>query len=67
VIEWEQSVNALAKDNLEAWFVSHVWTFIIDMALKDIEGMRIEKSDGGSSASKIRKNKQRKIGESVIR
>ncbi|CAG8595081.1 9366_t:CDS:2, partial [Dentiscutata heterogama] len=37
VIEWEQGVNALAEDNLEAWIVSHVWTFIVDMALKDIE------------------------------
>ncbi|CAJ0843636.1 1858_t:CDS:10, partial [Entrophospora sp. SA101] len=67
VIEWEQGVNALAEDNLEAWLVSHVWTFVIDMALKDIEETRIGKSDGSSSASKIRKNKKRKIGESVIR
>ena len=71
--------------------MSHVWTFVIDMALKDIEETRIGKyvmlkhittffailvinyvflsyrSDGSSSASKIRKNKKRKIGESVIR
>ncbi|CAG8534046.1 10434_t:CDS:2, partial [Ambispora leptoticha] len=67
VIEWEQGVNALADDNLEAWIVSHVWTFIVDMALKDIEETRIGKSDGGSYASKMRKNKKRKIGKSVIR
>ncbi|CAG8711137.1 10415_t:CDS:2, partial [Funneliformis mosseae] len=54
VIEWEQGVNALAEDNLEAWIVSHVWTFIVDMALKDIEETKIGKSDGGSSASKMR-------------
>ncbi|CAG8459959.1 7489_t:CDS:10, partial [Racocetra fulgida] len=43
VIEWEQGVNALAEDNLEAWIVSHVWTFIVDMALKDIEETKIGK------------------------
>ncbi|CAG8709332.1 26634_t:CDS:10 [Dentiscutata erythropus] len=67
VIEWEQGVNALAEDNLEAWIVSHVWTFIVDMALKDIEETKIGKSDGGSFASKMRKNKKRKIGKSIIR
>ncbi|CAG8516455.1 12343_t:CDS:10 [Dentiscutata heterogama] len=67
VIEWEQGVNALAEDNLEAWIVSHVWTFIVDMALKDIEETKIGKSDGGSSASKMRKNKKRKVGKTVIR
>ncbi|CAG8554028.1 17291_t:CDS:10 [Cetraspora pellucida] len=67
VIEWEQGVNALAEDNLEAWIVSHVWTFIIDMALKDIEETKIGKSDGGSSASKMRKNKKRKVGKTIIR
>nr|CAG8567381.1 4264_t:CDS:2 [Entrophospora candida] len=60
-------VNALAEDNLEPWLVSHVWIFVIEVVLKDIEEIRIGKSDGGSSASKIRKNKKRKIGESVIR
>ncbi|CAH1758673.1 10513_t:CDS:2 [Entrophospora sp. SA101] len=49
------------------WLVSHVWIFVIEVILKDIEEIRIGKSDGGSSASKIRKNKKRKIGESVIR
>ncbi|CAG8636665.1 14387_t:CDS:2, partial [Ambispora leptoticha] len=44
VIEWEQGVNALADDNLEAWIVSHVWTFIVDMALKDIEETKIGNS-----------------------
>ncbi|CAI2177333.1 1221_t:CDS:2 [Funneliformis geosporum] len=58
-IEWKQGANALAEDNLEAWIVSHVWTFVIDMALKDIEETRIGKSDGSSSASKIRKENQR--------
>nr|CAG8481774.1 12747_t:CDS:2 [Entrophospora candida] len=58
------SVNALAEDNLEPWLVSHVWIFVIEVVLKDIEEIRIGKSDGGSSASKIRKNKKRKIGES---
>ncbi|CAG8451269.1 15324_t:CDS:10 [Cetraspora pellucida] len=67
VIEWEQGVNALAEDNLEAWIVSHVWTFIVNMALKDIEETKIGKSDGGSFASKMRKNKKRKIGKSIIR
>lgn len=43
VIEWEQGVNALAEDNLEAWIISHVWTFIVDMALKDIEEARVGK------------------------
>ncbi|GBC02290.1 hypothetical protein RclHR1_04540014 [Rhizophagus clarus] len=62
VIEWEQGVNALAEDNLEAWIVSHVWTFIVDMALKDIEEARIGKSDGDSFASKTRKNKKEKSG-----
>ena len=36
-------MNALAEDNLEAWIVSHVWTFIVDMALKDIEETKIGK------------------------
>ncbi|CAG8702415.1 9040_t:CDS:2 [Funneliformis caledonium] len=48
VNEWEQGVNALADDNLEAWIVSHIWTFIVDMALKDIEETKIGKSEGGS-------------------
>ncbi|KAF0477185.1 hypothetical protein F8M41_024262 [Gigaspora margarita] len=42
VIEWEQDMNVLAKDNLEAWLVCHVWTFIINMALKILKEQELE-------------------------
>ncbi|CAG8606170.1 10613_t:CDS:2, partial [Funneliformis caledonium] len=70
VIEWEQGVNALADDNLEAWIVSHIWTFIVNMALKDIEETKIGKSEDGSKIDillKLRNSSRKILAGEVVR
>ncbi|GES78735.1 C2H2-type zinc finger transcription factor [Rhizophagus clarus] len=60
---YELRPNDFTRSHLEGWFASNIWSAIVDACFIDLETIEFVRGEGCSSASRQRKNRERKCSK----